>query len=242
MRARPLEPGAVEEEVHLLVVEGDEAGDREHFTQGEVVGPGNVGMDPVADPGRPVAAGGALVGTGGHGVRRDQMGEVDVGPVEVVAGREPRLEEQDGRGGLGEHDTLRLHPHRPGRTQARRPRVYGLRGWTKTRSSSSNQASRADHSKRTVSSSPSTLAAPRTRAAPGRWTYPTRRPYCLTSPRAVFRRGALVDQHQGIDVGKREVVLREAGPFPHVAGAGRVDDRPAGEERPGRGGGRVRHD
>ena len=111
-------------------------------------------------------------------------------------------------------------------------RVYGLRGWTKTCSSSSNQASKADHSKRTVSSRPSTLARREDLGGVGpvdvvrrRGRSAARRP--AASPRSCPRRRA-----RPRDVGERDVVLREAGPLPDVAGPGRVDDRPAAQAGP----------
>ena len=51
------------------------------------------------------------------------MREVDVGPVEVVAGRQRRLEAEDRRRGLGQHHAVRLDPHRAGRAEGVDPRV-----------------------------------------------------------------------------------------------------------------------
>ena len=65
---RPGEELAVEGDVDLLVVEGDQAGDGEELAGGEVVGPGQVRVGRVADRDVPVAAGRALVRAGGDGV------------------------------------------------------------------------------------------------------------------------------------------------------------------------------
>src|SRR5947207_15518683 len=82
---------AVEVGVDLLVVEGDQAGDGQQLAGREVVSPGQVLVHGPAGPDRPVAAGHALVGTGGHGVARDQMLEADVGAVDVVPHRQAGL-------------------------------------------------------------------------------------------------------------------------------------------------------
>src|SRR5207342_3821916 len=77
---------AVEEGVDLLVVEGDQAGDGQQLAGREVVAPGQVRVSSAARLDGPVAAGRALVRAGGHGASGDQVGEVDLGAAQVVAG------------------------------------------------------------------------------------------------------------------------------------------------------------
>ena len=62
---RPVKETTVEEGVDSLVVERDQPGDRQQLAGREVVGPGDVGVARVTEVRGPVAAGGALIGTGG---------------------------------------------------------------------------------------------------------------------------------------------------------------------------------
>src|SRR4029077_19259414 len=73
VRLGPFPSLTVQDGVDAFVVEGDEPGDGQELTGGEVIRPGQVGMDGLADPDRPVAAGRPLVRAGGHRVGRDQM-------------------------------------------------------------------------------------------------------------------------------------------------------------------------
>ena len=113
----------VDEGVDLLVVEGDEAGDLGQLGGRELVRPGEVLVDRVADLHRPVAGRRPLVGTGGDGVGGDEVREVDRRPIEVAAGRQPGLEEEDRRAALGEDDALELDPQLPRRAQRVDPGV-----------------------------------------------------------------------------------------------------------------------
>lgn len=61
----------VEEDVDLLVIEGNHPGDRQQLAGGKVVCPGKVLVHGVTSPDRPVAARGALVRTRGDGVVGD---------------------------------------------------------------------------------------------------------------------------------------------------------------------------
>src|SRR5258706_15357519 len=100
----PRQPDAVDVDVDLLVVEGDQSGGRLHLAGREVVGPREILVAVthlITNAYRPVAAGDALVrarrlGTGGHEVL-----EGDVGPIEVVAGRQAGLEHQYRGAALG---------------------------------------------------------------------------------------------------------------------------------------------
>ena len=84
MRLRPVEQFPVEEDVDLLVVKGDQSGDRLKLPGREVVGPGQVGVHGLADPDRPVSAGGALVRARGLRLGGDQVIEVRIAPIQVV--------------------------------------------------------------------------------------------------------------------------------------------------------------
>ena len=105
---RPAEETTVEEGVDFLVVERDQPGDRQQLAGREVVGPGDVGVAQVTEVRGPVAAGGALIGTGGQRAGRGKVGEVDFSAVEVVAGRQPGLEHHHRRARFGQHDAFEL--------------------------------------------------------------------------------------------------------------------------------------
>jgi site-specific DNA recombinase len=105
---RPVKETTVEEGVDFLVVERDQPGDRQQLAGREVVGPGDVGVARVTEVRGPVAAGGALIGTGGQRVGRGEVGEVDFSAVEVVAGRQPGLEHHHRRARFGQHDAFEL--------------------------------------------------------------------------------------------------------------------------------------
>ena len=98
VRLRTRQPLVVQHDVDLLVVERDEAGDRQDLTRRVVVRPCQIGMHCIARDDRPVAARAPLVRALGHGVRRAQVIEVHGGAVEVVARREAGLEKHHGRG------------------------------------------------------------------------------------------------------------------------------------------------
>ena len=228
VRLRPLELDAVEEEVDLLVVEGDEARDGEHVAQREAVGPGDVRMDPAVEARRPVVARGALVGAGRDRRRRDEVSEVDIGLVHVVPGREARLEQHDGRGGLGEHDALGLHAEAPGRPQRVDPRV-GV-PWMDENA--------------LVLFEPGVQGGPleadgvvealdlrRGENLCGVWSldaFSRQAEVPHVAPGSLFA-GALVDERVVRHIGQRDVVLRVVGVLPDVAGTGRVDHGAPGQ-------------
>src|SRR5664279_1925025 len=85
VRFRPVEELLVEEDVDLFVVEGDQSGDRLKLSGREVVGPGQVGVHGLADPDRPVAAGGSLVRARGLCLGGDQVIEIRLTPIQVIA-------------------------------------------------------------------------------------------------------------------------------------------------------------
>ena len=105
---RPVKETTVEEGVDFLVVERDQPGDRQQLAGREVVGPGDVGVARVTEVRGPVAAGRALIGTGGQRVGRGEVGEVDFSAVEVAAGRQPGLEHHHRRARFGQHDAFEL--------------------------------------------------------------------------------------------------------------------------------------
>src|SRR5580704_2188547 len=82
----PLQLLSVQGDIDLLVVEGDQSGDGQQLAGREVVTPGQIGMYRAGRPDGPVAAGRALVRARSHGIAGDQVGEVDVGSAQVVAG------------------------------------------------------------------------------------------------------------------------------------------------------------
>ncbi len=194
-------------------------------------------MDPAVDARRPVLARGALVGAGRDGLRRDEAGEVDVGGVHVVPGRESRLEQHDGRGGLGEHDALGLHAQGPGRPQRVDPRVGVPR----------------------MDEDALVLLEPGVQRGPleahgvvealdlgggehpcGVWSSDalSRQAEVPHVPLGRLLGGALVDERVVRHVGQGDVVLRVEGVLPHVAGPGRVDDGAPGQhgaDSPGHG-------
>src|SRR5580704_6916419 len=92
VRLRALKQLVADEDVDLLVVEGDHAGNGQELPGGKVVGPRQVLMHRIADLYRPVAAGYALVGARGHGVGGGQVLEADIGPADVVPRRQACLE------------------------------------------------------------------------------------------------------------------------------------------------------
>ena len=125
-------------EVDPLVVEADQAGDADALGQRIVVGPREVGVHGVADHDRPVARG-ALVGAAGRRRRSGRGGRGARRAWGSSSGSEGRS-----RTAVSGGPTRR----RPRRRSRRAPRVssgstsmrvYGLRGWTYTSSSSSNQ-------------------------------------------------------------------------------------------------------
>jgi hypothetical protein len=69
---------AVHDNVDLLVVEGDEAGDRQQLTGREVIAPGEVGVYLIAGDDRPALAGPSLVRTGADGFRPLQVCRITV--------------------------------------------------------------------------------------------------------------------------------------------------------------------
>src|SRR5207248_5984058 len=81
MCLRTIQALTVEVGVDHLVVERDQAGNRQQLPGREVVRPGQVLVYGAVGLDRPVAAGHPLVGAGRHGVARDQVLEADVGPV-----------------------------------------------------------------------------------------------------------------------------------------------------------------
>src|ERR1700761_6458889 len=97
MGPRAAQRAAVDLDVELLVVEGDHPGDRQQLAGREVIGPGQVLMFAADGPAvgarvecdRPVSAGYPLVRAGRPGLAGYQVSEVDVGAVDVVAGRQP---------------------------------------------------------------------------------------------------------------------------------------------------------
>src|SRR5215471_13702464 len=93
---RAFELLAGEEDVYFFVVEGNQARDGLELASGEMVGPGEVWVGRAADAGRPVPAGGALVGAGGDGVTRGQVFGVDLRLVDVVPGGQACFEDHDG--------------------------------------------------------------------------------------------------------------------------------------------------
>ena len=102
-------------------------------------------------------------------------------------------------------------------------RVYGSRGWVKTCSSSSNQASIASQSRRIRSRSSSIGEFSYRRAAPGTSSLPA----LMVSARPSPRLGECVDravrgEKLGAHVGEREVVGRVVGNLPHQHRAGGV--------------------
>src|ERR1700747_3802623 len=89
------QPHAVDVEVDLLVVEGDQARDGLQLAGGEVIGPGEILVAVahfVAAAHRPVGAGDAFVRAGRPGAGGHEMTEVDIGAGEVVGGGEARLD------------------------------------------------------------------------------------------------------------------------------------------------------
>src|SRR5215471_13270767 len=76
VRLRPLKRLATDEEVDLLVVEGDHPGDGQQLAGGKVIGPREVPVHRATSPDRPVAARDALVRARGDGAGGDQVPEV----------------------------------------------------------------------------------------------------------------------------------------------------------------------
>src|SRR5919106_3013741 len=97
---------AVEEDVDLLVVEGDQAGDRQDRRGGKVIRPGHIRLNLLVCDERPVAGRLALVRAARDRRRGLQVLEANVGAVEVVAGRQACLEHHHRRRRLGEHDPV----------------------------------------------------------------------------------------------------------------------------------------
>ena len=154
--------------------------------------------------------------------------EVHVRPVDVIAGREPRLEAEHGRGGLGQHRTVDLHAHRAGGAQRVDPACTGCAGGRRPA-----RPPRTRRRKRTTRSAPCRRGRPP-------WRHPAPWPRRVARGHRRGRHGsgrrraasplrALVDQRVVQHVGQRDVVLREGGPFPHVAGLRRVDHHLAAE-------------
>src|SRR5262249_17398508 len=94
--AGPRQPDSVDVKVDLLVGEGDQSGDGLHLAGWEVVGPREILValtHLVTDAYRPVSAGHTLVWACRLGAGRHEVLEGDVGPIEVIAGRQARLEQ-----------------------------------------------------------------------------------------------------------------------------------------------------
>ena len=159
------------------------------------------------------------------------MSEVDVGPVDVIARREPRLEAEDGRGGLGQDDALGLDaqaPARPERVDAGvgvarvdedllvlfEPRIESRPGEADGVIEALHFGGR-EHGGRAGSVD----VADAHPVAPG------------VTPRRLHGL-SLVNERVGRHVGQRNVVLGVRRVLPYVAGVGRVDDRSAGQEGP----------
>src|ERR1700759_2796598 len=117
MREGPRQGGAVDKDVELLVVKRNHPGDRRDLTQRIVVRPREVRMHSLADSDAPVLRGDSFIRTYGFGFACLQVRERDVGAVDVVAGRQSRLEKQDRAMCLGQHHAVEFDPDGAGRAQ-----------------------------------------------------------------------------------------------------------------------------
>ncbi len=227
---RPRHLDAVEADVDPFIVETHQAGDRQQRGQGEIVGPRKVGVRGVADAHRPVVRGPPLVRAGRFGIRVEEMAEVDAGAIEVVAGGQAGLEDEHRRVRLGEQHAVEADPDVAGGAQRIHADIW--------------VAGMDEHLL--------VLLVPRVQRGPVeadrvRDTFdrvgaehPRRaRPFDVSDSYGVQRspaaggavRRTVVDEYAGRDVVERDVELRVGRPLPHVARAGRVEQRAPGEHR-----------
>ncbi len=234
MRSGAGQPHAVHVDIGLLVVEGDQARDGQQLAGGKVVGPGEILVAVahfITGAHRPVGAGDALVRAGRLGAGGHEMTEVDIGAIEVVAGRQAGLEHQHRRGTLGERDPLQRDPDTPVRAKCvdADVRVSGMDedlllllipGIQRVPVETSSAGHPAD---RFVAED---THASRAVFAAGPQSVPACRP--LADALLVV----LIHEETLIDVLDRDVVLGVERPFPHVPRPRAVEDQLAAKRRP----------